>query len=75
MQRFPSEACLTTCWSWRVPAMQEALRLLHEERELQADGVRNMDEWVILNESEERVGDEERGERGHFAPAARARTQ
>ena len=39
---------MTTFWSWRVSVMQEGLRILHEERELQAEIVRKIDEQVIL---------------------------
>ena len=53
-------SAMTAFWSWRVSAMQEALRLLHEERELQAVVMRKMDEQVALFESER--GNEEEGE-------------
>ena len=42
----------TTFWSWRVLAMHDALRLLCEEHELQADVMRKMDERVVLFENE-----------------------
>ena len=59
---------LTTFWSWRVSMMHDALRLLREEHELQANVVRKMGERVILfedkREREMREGDErERRER------------
>ena len=41
---------LTTFWSWRVSMMYDALRLLREEHELQADVMRKMDERVALFE-------------------------
>ena len=43
---------LTTFWSWQVSMMHDALRLLREEHELQANVVRKMDERVVLFEDE-----------------------
>ena len=43
---------LTTFWFWRVSMMHDALRLLREEHELQANVVRKMDERVLLFENE-----------------------
>ena len=69
-------SALTTFWSRRVLAVHDALRLLDEERELQEDVMRKLDENVAL--SEERARDErerEREEREYFAPAATMRSQ
>lgn len=44
--------------------MQKGLQLLHEERELHVDVVRNMDKQVILLQSKESARDEERVGRG-----------
>ena len=60
---------LTTFWSWRVSMMHDALRLLCEEHELQADVMRKIDERVVLFEKEreremrERIETEKREER------------
>ena len=54
---------LTTFWSWRVSMMHDALRLLREEHELQADVMRKMDERVVLFENEREREMRERGER------------
>ena len=43
---------LTTFWSWRVSMTHDALRLLREKHELQANVVREMDERVVLFEDE-----------------------
>ena len=42
---------LTTFWSWRVSMIHDALRLLHEKHEIQANVMRKMDERVALFEN------------------------
>ena len=54
---------MTTFWCWRVLAMHDALRLLREEHELQADVMRKMDERVVLFETEREKRERERRER------------
>ena len=54
---------LATFWSWRVSMMYDALRLLREEHELQADVMRKMDERVVLFENETEREMRERGDR------------
>ena len=56
-------SALTTLRPWRVSAMHDALRLLREEHELQADVTWNMDEKVALFESRERARGERESER------------
>ena len=51
---------LTTFWSWRVSMMHDALRLLREEHELQANVVRKMDERVVLFENKRARDERER---------------
>ena len=51
---------LTTFWCWRVLAMHDALRLLREEHELQADVMRKMDkEWFCSRLRERREREKE----------------
>ena len=54
---------LITFLSWRVLVMHDALRLLREEHELQADVMQKMDERVVLFENEREKIYRERRER------------
>ena len=56
---------LITFLSWRVLVMHDALRLLREKHELQADVMQKMDERVVLFENDKRkyIKKEEREKR------------
>ena len=64
-------SAMTTVWPWRVSAMHEALRLLHEERKLQACG-HWMNKWFYsrARREETRRGEgDEHEEKEDFRPS------
>ena len=44
---YAGEPGLARFWSWRVPMMKERLRPLHEEHEVQAEAIKNLDEQLV----------------------------